>query len=551
MHAPPPATGAHVWQGVDEIASGRRPHNSKAPAVVRFRGVDHLGPSSIYRSATPAPIVSLATFSARFRRLVEANALTDKNLDEALWLSADNFRHIYGSRRTLIELGGQRIDLLAYYSARSAEAAVDYRNFWQRVRALVKAGRLGDDTLVHAATLSADAWRTHYGGGRRTGFVYDGNEYPEHAGKHFHSITALLRTIGRYADHELIHSRLKAGWSLDDALTIPVAFASRRTGLIYRVIRRKTNAVYVGLTVTSVEQRWAFHIRSAAAGSSTKFHAAIREDGADGFDIEVLECGISDPVLLPAREAFWVERLGALSTNGLNTAKPGGLGSPGGKPISLGGETFRSIEEAADMLSARLGIARHVIRSRLQKGKPLPTPDSVRRQSRHPEAGSNLFRRWLGMRNRHAGAIVEAWSDYDQFKKDVSPVPADMELIRKRPGAPWGPGNVEWVSNREKIERTHGKELTVHGVLFPSLTAVAKAHGIGISTLKNRVFQQGMSIEQAIAVPLGATSHRRLDEHITVDGKQFRSKRQAILYIAETRGLTEHQAKYRLSTGSY
>lgn len=70
----------------------------------------------------------------------------------------------------------------------------------------------------------------------------------------------------------------------------------------------------------------------------------LAEGGADGFDIEVLECGISDPVLLPAREAFWVERLGALSTNGLNTAKPGGLGSPGGKPISLGGVSSFSVQ---------------------------------------------------------------------------------------------------------------------------------------------------------------------------------------------------------------
>ena len=270
------------------MASGRRPSNSKAPPVVRFRGADHLGPSSIYRSATPAPMVSLATFSARFRRLVEANTLADTDIDEALWLSADDFRRKYGSRRTLIKVGEQMIDLLAYHSARSAEAAVDYRVFWQRVRALVKAGRLGDDTLGHAATLSADAWRTYYGGGRRKGFVYEGNEYPEQAGTYFHSITALLRTVDRYADHQLIHSRLKAGWNLDDALAVPVAFASHRAGLIYRVIRRKTNAVYVGLTVTSVEQRWAFHIRRAAAGSTTKFHAAIREDGADGFDIDVV-----------------------------------------------------------------------------------------------------------------------------------------------------------------------------------------------------------------------------------------------------------------------
>ena len=126
-----------------------------------------------------------------------------------------------------------------------------------------------------------------------------------------------------------------------------------------------------------------------------------------------------------------------------------------------------------------------------------------------------------------------------------------MELIRKRPDEPWGPGNVEWVSEQTKVERAHGNELKVHGVVFPSLKAVAKAYGIGISTLKNRLAQQGMSAEQAIDAPLGVTSYKNADEPITVDGQQFRSKRQAILYIAETRGLTEHQAKYRFSIGKY
>jgi len=35
-----------------------------------------------------------------------------------------------------------------------------------------------------------------------------------------------------------------------------------------------------------------------------------------------------------------------------------------------------------------------------------------------------------------------------------------------------------------------------------------------------------------------------------VDEREFRSKRQAILYIVETRGITEDQAKYRFSIGA-
>jgi len=534
------------------MVSGRRPSNSKAPDAVRYGGEDHAGPASIYWSTEHAPAVSLATFSARFLRLVKAGALSSENIDEALWLTADEFRHKYGARRTLVDVDGQSTNLQAYYSAHSAEAEVNYRNFWQRARALAKDSKLSGATLSHALTLPAATWRSFYGGGRRKGFVYAGDEYPEQSGKHFHSVAALLHTLSRYEDRAIVWSRLKAFWSLDDALSVPTAFASYRSGSIYRVLRRKTGAVYVGLTVTSVEQRWAFHVRRATEGSTSKLHVAIREDGAAGFDIDALETDIMDLLLLPAREAFWVERLGALGPQGLNTAKPGGLGSPSGKIVQFGDETFRSIEEAADVLSARLGMAKHVIRTRLQKGLPLPEADRVRRRSRHPEAGSNLFRRWKSMQKRHADAVVAEWvGNYDSFKADVSPVPADMELVRKRPNEPWGPGNFEWVNTQTKIERVHGKELTVHGVSYPSLNAVARAHAIGVSTLKNRVNQQGMSVEQAIAVPLAATSYKHSQHPIMVDGREFRSKRQAILYIAETRVITEDQAKYRFNTGAF
>lgn len=534
------------------MVSGRRASNSKAPDVVRYRGKDHAGPASIYWSTERAPAVSLATFGARFLRLVKADALSSENIDEALWLTADEFRSRYGARRTLVEIDGQSTDIQAYYSAHSTEAVVDYRNFWQRVRALAKANQLSGDTVSHALTLPAATWRSFYGGGRRKGFVYDGDEYPEQSGKHFHSVAALLHTLNRYEDRTLVWSRLKAGWNLDDALSVPTAFFSHRSGSIYRVIRRKTGAVYVGLTVTSVEQRWAFHVRRANEGSKSKLHTAIREDGAEEFDIDVLETGIMDPLLLPVHEAFWVERLGALGTQGLNTAKPGGLGSPGGKIVQYGDETFRSIEEAADVLSARLGIAKHVIRTRLQKGLPLPEADKVRQRSWHPEAGSDLFRRWKSMLKRHADAVVAEWvCNYDSFKADVSPVPAEMELVRKRPNEPWGPGNFEWVNTQTKIERVHGKELTVNGVSYPSLTAVARTYGVGVSTLKNRINQQGMSVEQAIAAPLAVTSYKHSQHPIVVDGREFRSKRQAILHIAATRGITEDQAKYRFTTGAF
>jgi len=520
---------------------------------ISYRGTIYYGPASIYRSAASRATVSLATFTSRLRRFLESESLSDATINEALDLSVKDFRRKYGSRRTLVEIDRKTVDLLDFYSSYQTEATLHYRNFWQRVRALVRKDLLSNNTLKDALTYPAAKWRSFYGGGHCRGFIYSGEEAPEHVGKHFHGISAFLHTLGRYDDRSLIWSRLKAGWSLDDALVVPIALAGQRAGSIYRLRQRKTGAVYVGLTVTSVEQRWLFHVRRALAGSKTKLHIAIREEGPEGFEVDVLETGIKDPARLSEREAYWVSELGALGPNGLNSAKPGGLGSARGKIVTYGEETFRSIEEASEVLSNRLGIARHVIRSRLQNEQPIPQSDKVRRHGKHPDAGSNLYRRWLGMLKRHPHAISQDWmTDYDKYKADVSPVPAGMELMRMQTGQPWGPGNIEWVATRTRVERTHGKTLIVHGQTFPSLKAVARAYDIGVSTLKNRIDHQGMSLAEAVTKPLGITSYKQDGmKRIVINGQEFHSKNQAILYIAQTKDLTKHQAKYRLSTGKY
>lgn len=532
------------------MVSGRRPHNSKAPASIPYGGRHHSGAASIYRSVARPPTVSLATFTTRIRKLAVAGALTSECIDEALWLSAEDYQRKFGARYTLVSIDGLSIDLARYYEASRSKAAVSYRTFWQRIRALRQAARLDPDALDDALTMAQPIWISFHGGGRKRPFVYSGEEFPEQAGKRFHSVAAFLRSVDRYSDRALIWSRLKAGWNLDDALTIPTTLGGHRLGSIYKAVRLKTGEIYVGLTVTTVPQRWKFHVRRALSASATRLHMAIREDAPEGFLVEVLETDIRDPEQLREREGFWVRQLGALGPDGLNTAKPGGLGGPRGRRVEYDGEVFRSMNEAADVLSERLGIERHVILSRLQSGSPIPSSDRVRKHSKHPDAGSNLFRRWLGLLKRHGDAVDPAWAnDYEQFKRDVSPVPADKHLVRTDARTPWGPGNFKWVSTQEKVERTHGKSIMVHGKSYPSLKAVADAHHIGVSTLQDRIRRQGMPWEQAVAAPLGETSYRSATRPITVDGRTFRSQRQAILYIARTRGLSEDQAKYRFTTG--
>lgn len=534
------------------MVNRKRAHNSKAPEEIRYRGKLFFGPASIYHSVPATPPVTLQTFTTRFRRLVKNGMINDSNIDEALSADAASFRAKYGSRKTYVELDGKTVDLQIIYQTYCRGCDIPYANFRTRCLALREKNLLSMKSVMDAMKFDPAQWRTWYGGGRRRAFVYNGEEFPEQAGRSFRSISSFLDAIGRHSERPLIWARLKSGWNLDDALVIPVAYESKRSGTIYQITRINTGQVYVGLTVTTVEQRWGIHIRRALKGSKTRLAAAIRDDGKESFKVSILEEGISDTAVLAQRERFWADQLNTYGEMGLNMAPAGGLGGARGNTTTIDGEKFRSMKEAAEVIAKRTGIASHVVLKRLSSGLPLPQASEVRTHSKHPEAGSNLFRRWLGLLKRHPKAVVERWVlSYDAYKADVSPVPEKMELIRVDDKLPWGPGNVRWVTNQEKMERTHGKALIVNGITYPTLKAVSEAYGIGVSTLRDRIDRQGMSIDRAVQTGLGATSYKRDDASIFVDGLAFRSKRQAILHLSRTRGWSEDRAKYRLSIGDF
>lgn len=521
-----------------------RARNSKFPQGFVFFGQRVTCASEIFRAAEPAPVASLKQFQHRLWRLVANGELTEQRVRDALSLTPDEYKKAYGVRQTRLKLDGVVIRLDHCYE-QSNTKAVNYSTFWQRVKSVKRRRLLNQDSLQAALNFSESDWISHFGGGRHRTVTYIGEAYPAFSGIEFRSISSFLKTIGRYGDRTAIWARLKAGWQLDAAVSVPIVVESGRLGLIYQLTRISTGQIYVGLTVGSIEQRWAFHVRAALAGASTRLAKAIRNDGPDGFTHCVLEDRIEGSTLLSQRECHWVEHLKARESTGLNTAVAGGRGGSKGKPITVEGETFNSHEAAAQILAKRHGIASHVMLRRLCNG--LPISGKARRESKHPEAGSNLFRRWLAL-NRRTKDVDARWvSDYDQFKRDVSPVDLDKELTRANPSLPWGPDNFEWVTAKDIIHRRHGMKTVVNGKTFPTLKALAAEYGIGLSTLKNRIRVQKMSPEDAVEKPLSVTSFRHAKATIqSIEGHTFRSKRQAILWLMSERGISEHAAKEKL-----
>lgn len=526
-----------------------RAQNSKFPDFLSFKGEKYLGPTDLYRSASKHK-VKLSTFLGRLRTRLSEGTLNDEIIQEALYTDPNIYRGRYGVRKTWVKIDDEQIDLAEYFKDKSSETTISYRTFWQRVKKRPDFVQIDHELLEQALTFSNEDWISFYGGGRRHSFVYQGALYPKYFGEKFHGISAFLKTINRYSDKSTVWSRIKAGWNLDDAVSVSTVFKTSRKGRIYQVTRKKNGQMYIGLTHLDIEQRWSFHLSAARKGASTKIACAIREDGENGFSLEILEDNIGDSEKLKRRECYWVELKGTLDPQGLNIALPGALGSSRGIPFKWNEEEFESQTEAARVLGKRFDIAPHVIERRIREGKLLTEP--ARKNSKHPDAGTNLFRRWLALKRRNAENIESTWLDYNNFKRNVEPTfKPELRLIRLDETKPWGPNNWKWGTAKQGIEKIHGQSITLGKTTYPSLRAISKEFNIGYSTLKNRIKNQGLSIEEAVIKPIGCTSFKKSNKKYIADDETFRSKRQLILYLAKKHKITEGQAKYRLEKGEF
>jgi hypothetical protein len=189
----------------------------------------------------------------------------------------------------------------------------------------------------------------------------------------------------------------------------------------------------------------------------------------------------------------------------------------------------------------------------LVNGKALP--DQPRVMSDHPEAGSNLWRRWKSLLNalvkgKRSGQLSPEWQTYDVFASDVRPgYKPNLRLARIDVSAPWGPTNFQWITRQEIIELSHGTEYVVFGKKYGSLNAVAGEYRIGRSTLRNRIEKQRMTIEEAVTKELSVTSKSQVKNDIIIDGEVFTSVNQAAKYAAERYSLNFDQARDRIRRG--
>lgn len=466
-------------------------------------------------------------------------APSDELLDECLLLDSDEYRRRYGVRRTFVETDHGRMDVRTLHENQNGPIA--YATFRTRLKRLEEKGNsIGARELRAAATFDFTEWRTAYGGRKGGEFHYDGEVYPDAVGWHT-SFNGFLRAVGRYDDRDTLKQRKRSFWDIDDLLREPIA-NDGMPGHIYKITNAQTGKIYVGLSVNTPQVRFNQHVSSAQKGSDSPLHQDIRKFGKELFDLDPLEKvpaaedGLNS---LAEREIHWIAKLGTLAPAGYNKLEGGQLGRYKGTPVSTLWGDFRSSSDMGRVVGAQRGLPPYVVLRCWREEKPLP--DRARKHSKHPEAGSDLFRQWLGIwkRAEEIGAAVNLrWADYDCWKADIEMVAGEGRLTRADETLPWGPDNVIRMSIAEIVQRTHGKEIAAFGRRWPVQQHAFDEFSIPRNTFAWRI-KHGWSVEDALATPLGPTSKTP----ITFEDEDFESQSAAASILGERYGIHKESAR--------
>ena len=127
--------------------------------------------------------------------------------------------------------------------------------------------------------------------------------------------------------------------------------------------------------------------------------------------------------------------------------------------------------------------------------------------------------------------------------RDISPDSHEgLHLVHLDPTKPFAPGNVQWMTNSDKMAHQNGTAISCYGKDYASLTQVARAHNLSVSTLKYRINQRGMAPDEAVSAPPGPTAARQIE----VDGVIYPSIHKAAEAYAERNDMPVEKARYRL-----
>ena len=114
---------------------------------------------------------------------------------------------------------------------------------------------------------------------------------------------------------------------------------------LYVVTNIVNGKAYVGLTITSLDQRLKQHFAAARSGRKSAFANAINKYGGQAFRIDLIRSDAKTYEELQAQEVLEIAERDAIRS-GYNTAKGGSIGTS--KEIAVDGKLYQSYAGAAE-----------------------------------------------------------------------------------------------------------------------------------------------------------------------------------------------------------
>lgn len=177
-------------------------------------------------------------------------------------------------------------------------------------------------------------------------------------GKLYPSETALAAAFG--IPYKILAQRLhRDKWPAEAAVGLEpppktALLGDNIVGVIYMWRHKITGKAYVGLTIDEPRRAWQ-HIAASKTGKTKPgtLQHSISIQGIDAFEFIILEDGIPGADL-PARERFWIDKMGTLAPNGYNQNRGGVIGGFGGV-INIDGITYLGFSRLAEGVGLPLG----------------------------------------------------------------------------------------------------------------------------------------------------------------------------------------------------
>ncbi|MEW9796648.1 GIY-YIG nuclease family protein [Alteromonas sp. CYL-A6] len=420
----------------------------------------------VYNSVSE-PAVDFPMFMQRVARLCVRGELTEKNTQHAATLDLMQYKRIFSVRRTIATLNGRDTVINDLYSS-IERPRVPYSVFRARLLTISQRQRKWSISPISDVHLWAAEWMqsdwAKLIGPRESYFDYNGKEFSLLRGKRFLSLWHLLKTIGKEDLRALVRSRLKYRWDIDKAISDPKCH-SEKNGIVYSVYSENSGKEYIGITIVTSKERWTQHVHAAAKSESRALAREITRYGEEAFNFQIICCSLS------GEDLGWLERrlIKQRNTrwpNGLNMT-PGGEHSRGaGKAIKIAGIKFKSVTDAGQWVCEQTKgrVASYVAESRIRKlltSFPQISKRHLnslfkpsRKHSKHPKAGTYIWRKWLQFYRRKQ--LCEKWRDFDEFERDVmNNLTTDdikrrkLALCRVDHSQPFSPQNFIWMFSRK------------------------------------------------------------------------------------------------------